>query len=85
LGLPELVTSSLGEYEQAALLLAQEEGRLSVLKAKLLRNRDTEPLFDTARFTRYLEHAYTAMQARHERGMSPAAFSVPDGLNSAAA
>jgi predicted O-linked N-acetylglucosamine transferase (SPINDLY family) len=83
--MPELVTSSLAEYEQAALTLAREPARLAALRAKLMRNRQAEPLFDTARFTRNLEHAYITMQARQERGMSPAAFTVPDGLNSVAA
>jgi predicted O-linked N-acetylglucosamine transferase (SPINDLY family) len=85
IGLPELVTASLPEYEQTALLLARDPARLSALKAKLMRNRDTAPLFDTARFTRDLEFAYTSMQERHESGMPPVAFSVPDALSTVAA
>jgi predicted O-linked N-acetylglucosamine transferase (SPINDLY family) len=84
-GLPELVTTSLPEYEQAALSLARDPARLSALKAKLIRNRDTAPLFDTARFTRDLEFAYTSMRERHERGLPPVGFSVPDTLSSVAA
>ena len=58
-GLPELVTSSLAEYEALALALARNPGRLAEIRAKLIRNRDIAPLFDTARFTRHLETAYT--------------------------
>ncbi len=54
-GLPEMITGSLEEYERLAVALAQDPDRLTQIKAKLRRNRDTEPLFDTARFTRDLE------------------------------
>ncbi len=75
-GLPELVTASLAEYEQLALALAQDAPRLTAIKAKLLRNRDTAPLFDTRRYTRYLEAAYTVMWQRSRSGLSPEAFAV---------
>jgi predicted O-linked N-acetylglucosamine transferase (SPINDLY family) len=84
-GLPELVTSSLAEYEQAALSLARDPMQLAALKAKLMRNRDAAPLFDTLRYTRNLEFAYASMRERHERGMPPVTFAVPDALSSAAA
>ena len=76
IGLPELVTSSLVEYEELALALARDPERLAAVKAKLMRNRDTEPLFDTARFTRDLESAYTTMWERTQRGAPPGTFSV---------
>jgi protein O-GlcNAc transferase len=76
LGLPELVTTSLAEYEELALALARDPARLGAIKAKLMRNRDTEPLFDTARFTRDLETAYTMMWERAERGEPAESFSV---------
>jgi len=76
IGLPELVTHSLEEYEALALTLARDPGRLGAIKAKLARNRDTEPMFDTARFTRYLESAYTTMWQRQQAGLSPEAFAV---------
>jgi predicted O-linked N-acetylglucosamine transferase (SPINDLY family) len=50
-GLPELITTSLEDYEALALKLAREPLLLASIKAKLARNRDTCPLFDTARFT----------------------------------
>jgi predicted O-linked N-acetylglucosamine transferase (SPINDLY family) len=66
IGLPELVTPSLAEYEELALGLARDPGKLKAVKAKLLRNRDTEPLFDTASYTRDLEAAYTGMWRRQQ-------------------
>ncbi|HXJ02933.1 MAG TPA: tetratricopeptide repeat protein, partial [Micropepsaceae bacterium] len=76
IGMPELVTSSLGEYEGLARTLARSPERLAAIKAKLMRNRDTEPMFDTARFTRYLEAAYTGMWERHQSGLPPEHFAV---------
>ena len=76
-GLPELIAHSLDEYERIALDLGSHPARLAALKAKLLRNRDTCRLFDTARFTRNFEAALAMMHARHERGDDPADFAVP--------
>lgn len=61
IGLPELVTHSLAEYEALALQLAANPGRLSALRARLAANRMTAPLFDTDRFRRHLEAAYLRM------------------------
>jgi predicted O-linked N-acetylglucosamine transferase (SPINDLY family) len=75
-GLPELVTKSLSEYRDLALALASDPERLAGVKAKLLRNRQTHALFDTARFTRHLEAAYATMWERQQAGLPPAAFHV---------
>lgn len=75
-GVPELITSSLEVYQAYALRLAREPGQLATLKVKLTHNRDTCPLFDTRRFTRHLEAAYTTMWQRHQRGEHPISFSV---------
>jgi predicted O-linked N-acetylglucosamine transferase (SPINDLY family) len=75
-GLPELVTRSLEEYEALAIALAREPERLRRIRDKLARNRLTCPLFDTARFTRHLEAAYEEMVRLHHQGESPRHFSV---------
>lgn len=75
-GLPELVTASLAEYEELALALAHDASRLNAIKAKLMRNRNTAPLFDTPRYTSYVEAAYTAMWQRSRMGLPPVAFAV---------
>jgi protein O-GlcNAc transferase len=75
-GLPELVTTSLDDYQALALKLARDASALSAIREKLARNRDSSPLFDTTRFTRHLEAAYAAMLERHERGQSPAHMTI---------
>jgi protein O-GlcNAc transferase len=75
-----LVTNSLNEYEELARSLALDPERLVAFKAKLQRNRDTEPLFDTARYVRNLESAYTTMWERQQSGLPPASFAVENTL-----
>jgi predicted O-linked N-acetylglucosamine transferase (SPINDLY family) len=77
IGMPELVTSSLMEYEDLARVLAKNPERLAAIRATLARNRDVEPMFDTARFTRYLEAAYTGMWEQQQAGRAPESFAVP--------
>ena len=55
IGLPELVTTSLADYEALALRLAQHPSELAALRARLAANRSTTPLFDIARYTRDFE------------------------------
>ncbi|MSO97903.1 MAG: hypothetical protein EXR11_06760 [Rhodospirillaceae bacterium] len=77
IGMPEMIATSLPEYEALALKLATTPNALAEAKAKLVRNRDTHPLFDTDRFRRHLEAAFTTMWQRHERGERPESFKVP--------
>jgi protein O-GlcNAc transferase len=76
-GLPELVTTSLEEYEAVASRLAQDAELLARLRARLAANRRTWPLFDTVRYARSLEAAYRNMWEAWQAGRQPAAFSVP--------
>jgi predicted O-linked N-acetylglucosamine transferase (SPINDLY family) len=75
-GVPELITTNLTDYEDLALRLAREKETLAAVKAKLAANRDQALLFDTARFTRNLEAAYTRMWERSQRSEAPEAFAV---------
>jgi predicted O-linked N-acetylglucosamine transferase (SPINDLY family) len=75
-GLPELIATSLPEYQALALSLAREPERLGGIRAKLARNRGTFPLFDTNRFTRHIESAYRTMWERYQRGEPPIGFAV---------
>jgi protein O-GlcNAc transferase len=75
-GLSELITTSLEDYEALALKFAHDPSFLQAIKAKLVRNRDTYPLFDTACFTRHIEAAYTTMWQRYQSEESPTAFAV---------
>jgi protein O-GlcNAc transferase len=75
-GLPELATESLQDYEGLALRLASDRAMLADIKARLAANRDSSPLFDTARFCRHIESAFRTMYDRHRRGEPPADFDV---------
>ena len=68
--LPELITTSLPDYEALAIELAQNRQKLAVLKQKLATNRLTTPLFDTPQFTKGLEQAYIQMYERYQADMS---------------
>lgn len=75
-GLPELVTESLEDYEALALKLAREPHALAALRTKLAANRTITPLFDTAATTRALEAAYARMWELQMRGEAPRGFDV---------
>ena len=77
-GLPELVTHSLADYEALALALAQQPARLAALRARLADQIATAPLFDTPRFTAHLEQAYAEMVRRSRAGLPPQGFDVGD-------
>ena len=70
-GLPELVTTTLEDYERLAIELAANPDRLAAIRAKLSDHRLTTPLFDTRLFTSHIEAAYSAMYARHQAGLAP--------------
>lgn len=75
-GLPELVTHSLEDYETLALRLAKDGRRLEELRSRLTRSRATAPLFDTDRFRRHIEAAYVTMWEIQQRGEPPTSFAV---------
>ena len=74
--LPELIAPSRDEYRNLALALAADRERLRAIRQKLERNLRTQPLFDTALFTRHMEAAYLAMHERRQRGLAPQRFEV---------
>jgi predicted O-linked N-acetylglucosamine transferase (SPINDLY family) len=76
-GLPELVTHSVENYEALALHLARDPAALAALKQKLVRQRDRHPLFDTDLFCRRIEAAYVTMWEIWQRGEAPRGFEVP--------
>jgi len=75
-GLPELITTSLSDYEALALRLAREPALLDGFRQTLARNLQTCPLFDTDKFRRHLETAYATMWEIWQRGEAPRAFAV---------
>jgi predicted O-linked N-acetylglucosamine transferase (SPINDLY family) len=75
-GLPELLASSLEDYERRALELITAPARLADLRRRLEAARDTSALFDTERYCRHLEAAFQIMWERSQRGEPPAAIRV---------
>jgi protein O-GlcNAc transferase len=75
-GLPELVTHNLADYEALALRLASDAAMMQRMRETLARNRLSHPLFDTDRFRRGIEAAYTRMWETWQRGEPPQAFRV---------
>jgi len=76
IGMPELVTGSLEEYEQLALALARDPQRLFALRRKLEINREAGALFDLPKLTGNIEAAYARMWQAWLSGQKPAAFSI---------
>jgi predicted O-linked N-acetylglucosamine transferase (SPINDLY family) len=56
--MPELITSSLQEYEELAIALGKDPQRIQALKQKLENNKLTTPLFDSSLFTKDIENLY---------------------------
>jgi protein O-GlcNAc transferase len=79
IGLPELITHTLPDYEALAVKLATEPQLLRGLKERLAANRLTAPLFDIERFRRHVEAAYRTMWETTQRGEPPRSFSVEAG------
>ena len=74
--MPELVTESLSEYQQRAVSLAMDKPNLAALRGRLHSERMSAPLFDSHRFCRHLESAYTTMAHRAMMELPPEPFSV---------
>jgi predicted O-linked N-acetylglucosamine transferase (SPINDLY family) len=79
IGLPELVTTSLSQYEDLAVELALNPARLAEIRQRLARNRLTTPLFDSRSFVRHLEVAYTKIHERYRAGLPPDHLEVSPG------
>jgi protein O-GlcNAc transferase len=70
-GLPEMIASSIADYEASAIRLARSPRELAALRAKLARNQPGARLFDTQALARDIEAAYRAMQDIRLAGERP--------------
>ncbi|MGE0083702.1 MAG: tetratricopeptide repeat protein [Desulfococcaceae bacterium] len=77
-GLPELVTHSLEEYEALAVRLACKPEELRGIREKLAVNRLREPLFDTRRYAANLEKAFENMWEIFLAGEKPRMIAVKE-------
>ena len=71
IGLPELITHSLAEYELLAIKLATNPAELQTITSTLEANRLQMPLFNTALFCRNLESAYCKVYERYLNDLAP--------------
>jgi protein O-GlcNAc transferase len=76
---PELVTTSIRQYEDLAVELAINPKRLAEIKQRLATNRASTPLFDSRSFVRHLEDAYTKIHERFREGLAPDHIHVAGG------
>jgi protein O-GlcNAc transferase len=76
IGMSELVTHSLDQYEELALALARTPARLASLKGQLAHNKTRTALFDTDRFCRNVEAAFGEIWRVSEAGEQPSSFSI---------
>jgi predicted O-linked N-acetylglucosamine transferase (SPINDLY family) len=80
-GLTELVTHSMADYENLAVELATNPAKLNALKERLATNRLDCPLFNTEDFAKNLESAYSAMFGRLHAGLPPEHIEVNAGTH----
>jgi protein O-GlcNAc transferase len=76
-GLTELIVRDADRYESLAVELAHDPQHLGQIRRQLRGVRDNAPLFDTPRFTRHLEQAYSQMVDRCRSGLAPDHLSIP--------
>ena len=69
--LPELIAADPAHYESLAVAPARDPEQLQAIKARLLDNRHSSPLFDARLFTRHIEAAYAKIAERYQAGLAP--------------
>jgi predicted O-linked N-acetylglucosamine transferase (SPINDLY family) len=79
IGMGELVTASLAEYEHRARVLLGNPVRLKAMRRKIEQKRDVNSLFDLPTLTRAIETAFERMWQQHLAGERPQAFAVENG------
>lgn len=76
LGLGELIAPSEQEFEERAIELATDPGKLADIRQKLAARRLSSGLFNGTKFARNIEAAYTAIHRRHQAGQPPEHLTV---------
>ncbi len=64
-GLEELITHNIKDYEDLAVALAKNKKRLTKIKTNLTKNKAKKPLFNTKQFTQDLENCYINVIKNH--------------------
>ncbi len=71
LGLDELITHSIEEYEAKAIYLGLNPKEIARIKDKLELSRSNSPLFNTELYARHIENAYQKMHDRFAKILPP--------------
>lgn len=71
IGMDELITESIEEYQASALRIARDHDYYRKIKEKLISNRDSTALFDTKHYTDHLQTLFEMMQNKNLKGEAP--------------
>ena len=71
IGLPELVTENVSDYEALILEFATKPAKLGMIKEKLVANRLSKPLFNSHLYTKHLESGYLNAYQNYFDGKDP--------------
>jgi len=71
INLPELITTTQNEYVESAINLATNPARLRIIKDKLNKNKFNSDLFNTTKFTKNIEAAFTMVYERYHANLKP--------------
>ena len=71
LGLPELISHTLEDYEAKAIEFFKERNKLNTIKQLIKKNKRTSPLFCTSLLTQHVEAAYIEMHRRNKSDQPP--------------
>jgi len=69
--MPELITSTLSQYEALAIKLATDSLKFKDIKEKLENNLLSSPLYNTPLYAKQIESAYLVMYDRYQKGLEP--------------
>ncbi|MDC1087326.1 tetratricopeptide repeat protein [Alphaproteobacteria bacterium] len=80
-GMPELITENEKDYETLIFDIASNPRKILKLKEKLISNRLSQPLFNSEKYTKYLENGYKKIYQLHVKGYKPQTIYVDSKNN----
>jgi predicted O-linked N-acetylglucosamine transferase (SPINDLY family) len=76
--IPELITKTSDEYESLAIDLASDGDKLSLIREKLVANRNSSLLFNAPKTTKEIERAYLKMYKIFIEGKTPESIDLTE-------
>jgi predicted O-linked N-acetylglucosamine transferase (SPINDLY family) len=77
--LPDLIASTLEQYEDIAIQLATHPQAMKDIRQRLFEKRHTAPLYNTPLYCRHLESAFSEIYTRYLAGARPEHLKVESG------